>query len=146
MNIDAKIQKVKDLGEGSHANCWGTTLYLLGANPSLKWEQYIPTTFFLNKCSKIITESNYKKGDILVLKNNGSTVHTAIYVGRGKWFHKAGSLAPCNSYLPTIVNFFNFCSNEYEVRRLDDSKILNYKVFSDMKKYVRIDYDDFAKI
>lgn len=144
--IYQKINKVKNLGSGHHANCWGTTLFILGFNPSLKWELYVPTAFALKKCSNLVTSTDYQIGDILVLKNNGTTVHTAIYIGQNKWFHKAGSLPPCNNRLKTIVDFFSFCSNSYEIRRINNSKLLDYQILKDLTKYIDQDYDDVIKI
>jgi NlpC/P60 family len=73
-------------------NCWGATLFTIGAIDKLEWLECDEITEFIENETISISESALQRGDILVLIDRWDEImHTAIYLGRGKYFHKSGS-------------------------------------------------------
>ncbi len=80
-------------------NCWGTTLYCLGAlNGKLRNLQADETWAWLTLYTKRISKWNGVRkrsfGDILIITNKSAwyhhLVHTALYLGDGLYFHQQG--------------------------------------------------------
>lgn len=125
LNI-SNVRHMKQCGPDFGFNCWGATLHAIGEAKSPFWADIKKMTSFLEK-KTVINEGNLKKGDILVIWNQseveeeGELVHTATYVGGGRWFHKMGAN---NSYYDTKKNVINpykrYCHNgvKTEIRRL----------------------------
>jgi len=73
-------------------NCWGTTLYCLNVEKDLKWIDRKTMSEFLDCNTKQINLNKIIEGDIIVLLDNDVLVHTGIYIGNNKYFHKRGAL------------------------------------------------------
>ena len=85
----------------SHFNCWNATLFVLGKTGELYWSDVYEIEKFIY--SETYEVSNLRIGDILVLygylddydlseeENQDRILHTAVYTGKNKWFHKQGA-------------------------------------------------------
>jgi len=72
-------------------NCWGATLFALNKNTDLYWTSQKTMNEFLQKETEKVF-NKIKIGDILALYNKREgLLHTAVYIGRNKFFHKRGS-------------------------------------------------------
>lgn len=71
-------------------NCWGATAFILGIEYRLRWLQEFEMNEILKENTVIISDDKKQRGDILTIYNSWSLEHTAIYLGRGKYFHKKG--------------------------------------------------------
>lgn len=73
-------------------NCWGATAFVLNLVDRLQWLQDWQMEDILHDYTKVVNENEIKRGDILVMcYMSGTLKHTAVYLGRGKYFHKRGS-------------------------------------------------------
>ena len=79
-------------------NCWGATLYSLGYSKRLRWVNGDEMIEWLDENTFVVPMDYLQIGDILVLwrgeDRNDFTYpleHTAVYLGKGKYFHKRGS-------------------------------------------------------
>lgn len=76
---------------GYDFNCWGATAFVLNIIDRLKWLEDYEMEDILHNYTSEISEDEIKRGDILVIKYAGGGLeHTAVYLGRGKYFHKRG--------------------------------------------------------
>lgn len=69
-------------------NCYGAVLFALGAMDKLAWVGEWYMLDWLNKHTDKIYRPR-RKGDIISFHECGLT-HTAVYLGKGKYFHKRG--------------------------------------------------------
>lgn len=95
LNI-SNVNEAHELGKEGNAdfNCWGETLFSLGYSDTLCWVNGEYMTKWLNVNTIVIPLENMQRGDILVLwqtENKKILEHTAVYVGKGIFFHKRGS-------------------------------------------------------
>lgn len=79
------------------SNCWGTTLYTIGAMKELKFiDEPMIDTWLINNTKRIARSNGLKKrqfGDILVIrryKEFGCIDHTALYLGDNLYWHQCG--------------------------------------------------------
>lgn len=72
-------------------NCWGATLFVLGHAKRLNWKECQLMTSWLENNTKKIKQVS-EPGDILAIWSHWSErlEHTAVYIGRDRWFHKRG--------------------------------------------------------
>lgn len=71
-------------------NCWGATLYALNEISELCWVKVRRMADFLAHNTELYS-GKLKKADILVIWNGKELLHTAIYIGGGKFWHKMGA-------------------------------------------------------
>lgn len=72
-------------------NCWGATKFVLGFEKRLRWVMTEEMTEWLEQHTEVVHETGIQVGDILSLWHDGTLEHTAVYLGRGKYFHKIGA-------------------------------------------------------
>ena len=116
-------------------NCWGATLYALGEMADLVWICASDMMDFLNEKTREVTEQEVmQKGDILVLygydedamfemdyNEDGDEIvliHTAIYLGRGIFWHKMGANKSEFATQEEVVQGYEADFEYSEVRRL----------------------------
>ena len=73
-------------------NCWGATAFVLGIEDKLKWIEEEEMVGILEENTTIVETEARQRGDILTIYDGGGyrLSHTAVYLGRGKFFHKRG--------------------------------------------------------
>ena len=71
-------------------NCWGATLFVLGMTHRLDWIERYEMEELLDDNAHNIKADERTRGDILALWVDGCLIHTAVYMGRNKFFHKRG--------------------------------------------------------
>lgn len=99
--------KATKTGYNSEFNCWGATQYLLGHKDKISWINEKKMWSWLDKKTVIINNEKLKAGDILVIsRNDGALIHTAVYVGRNKWFHKKGKWEAVRESKEEIINHY----------------------------------------
>lgn len=104
--IQAMIKATKG-GYNSEFNCWGATQYLLGHKEKIGWIEEKKMWSWLDKKTQVVTKSKLAVGDILVIsRNDGTLIHTAVYVGRNKWFHKRGKWEALRESKKDILNHY----------------------------------------
>lgn len=96
-------------------NCWGSTLYILNQYSSLQWIETLEMTDWLDSNTTWIDQSDIKRGDILSITLCGYLEHTAVYLGRGRYFHKVGSLW---SEITTVDGITAIYDGRIEYRRV----------------------------
>lgn len=95
MIIKSNIQEMTDNnpdGYNPKFNCWGATQYALGERKKYAWiTERVMCQWICEKTVKV-EKNSLKIGDILVISCNeyNKLIHTAVYIGNGKWFHKQG--------------------------------------------------------
>ena len=115
-NLNLANEKGKD--GNSSFNCWGATLFILGAVIELFWATRKEITKFINEKTKLI-EEDIKSGDILVLfQKNGKIIHTAVYITEEKLFHKRGNKEAEFTDEEGVKKVYYEYDN-YEVRRVN---------------------------
>lgn len=85
-------------------NCWGTTLYILGETDYLDWVYSEDMIDFLESKTNNISNEDLQIGDILALYSEDYLIHTAVYLGKGLYFHKMGA---SNSEFTQLENILN---------------------------------------
>lgn len=99
---EANLNEAYEVGRNGNCkfNCWNATLFVLGKTNDLYWSDVDEIEKFLFGDTSVV--ANAEKGDILVLygyvnsfltgddNNEDRILHTAIYTGNNKWFHKRG--------------------------------------------------------
>lgn len=71
-------------------NCWGATAFVLGITDNLRWIENYKMMEILTEKTEIVRTEEIQRGDILVIYESKWLHHTAVYLGRGKYFHKRG--------------------------------------------------------
>jgi len=106
-------------------NCWGTTLFILSQTDKLEWVGSTYMKPFLKNKTMPKVNQGFEKGDILVLWGNAwhsngvehkELIHTAVYVGNGKFFHKKGMDESCYDTLEDVLH--SYLHDNYEIRQL----------------------------
>lgn len=97
--VERAIEHVEThLGMKPWGNCWGTTSYLKGWQSS---EKYIESDTMIKRLEKACKVARPKFGDVVAIWANakgarmyweqeGNLLHTAVYVGRGRYLHQEG--------------------------------------------------------
>ena len=98
-------------------NCWGATLYALGKINVLEWIDGEDMLDFSENNTIIQIKIRLRLGDILALYDEDGLIHTAIYVGAGKWWHKLGGLESIYSTKEEVLKWYPE-GTFYEIRRL----------------------------
>ena len=75
---------------GLQFNCWGATAFILGIENRLRWIETLEMDNILKEYTEIISEHERKRGDILTIYDRYELSHTAVYLGREKYFQKKG--------------------------------------------------------
>ena len=97
-----RIEKVKKIDYGHNLNCWGTTVFVLGAVDRIHWANGKVMREWLESTTRPLEpKEKRQRGDILVMFDEAfllccddpesGITHTAVYVGGGKYFHKCGA-------------------------------------------------------
>jgi len=76
-------------------NCWGATLYVLGAVDELYWADDNDIQDFIQHETEEIPREQVQVGDVFVLYRYGNIHHTAVFTEVGEFeelFHKVGGL------------------------------------------------------
>lgn len=94
MIIQSHIQQMKDAtwdGYNPKFNCWGATQYALGQRKRWGWVGAEVMWRWINTKTTPV-EGELQEGDVLVIScaTYNKLIHTAVYMGNGKWFHKRG--------------------------------------------------------
>lgn len=72
-------------------NCWGATAFVLGMTDNLVWIECGTMMNILTEKTTVVEYKERQRGDILVIYEGGKWLHhTAVYLGRKKFFHKRG--------------------------------------------------------
>lgn len=73
-------------------NCWGATAFVLGMTDRLYWIENYKMMEILTEKTIVVEYKDRQRGDILVVyEGSGEWLcHTAVYLGRKKFFHKRG--------------------------------------------------------
>ena len=66
-------------------------------------------------------------GDILVLSGRAELVHTAIYTGKGMWWHKPGAQAAEFATEERVVKMYNDYTTRVEYRRFTNTRMTRRK-------------------
>jgi len=88
-----QLKKQKDIIKNSNRfdfNCWCTTLILHKEIDNVNWTDCSTMDKWLKTNTNIIDVKNLKHGDIMVLRKDDELIHTALYLGKDVWAHKAG--------------------------------------------------------
>lgn len=99
-------------------NCWGATLYVLNEYKRLEWVEMGDMQDWLDENTTRIDQSDIKRGDILSITLHSfisCLEHTAIYLGRGRYFHKVGGLW---SEITTVDGITAIYDGRIEYRRV----------------------------
>lgn len=101
---------------GLQFNCWGATAFILGLEDRLRWIEIREIGNLLECCTTIISDREIKRGDILTIYGKYCLEHTAVYLGRGRYFHKMGGL---NSEITDLNGVYEIYGNtKVEYRRV----------------------------
>lgn len=110
-------RKGKDIRNGFRFNCWGATAYVLELDHKLTWLECYGMVDLLEDYTVIISEESIQRGDILAIytKNKYGTYleHTAVYLGRGRYFHKRGSNTSEITNLAGVIRIYGKQKIEY---------------------------------
>ena len=99
------IGRIEDMGFTSKINCWGSTVSLF---ETVKITDHLSAWFHVNemeewidkKTKKVKKTTRPKIGDIVVFRRpDGFLEHTAVYIGKGKYWHKPGIQSACETTL-----------------------------------------------
>jgi len=72
-------------------NCWGCTLFILDSVDYLDWASRSDIEDFItDETLPVYNHEKIQAGDILVLYDKDSVIHTAVYLSDKKLFHKVG--------------------------------------------------------
>ena len=97
-------------------NCWGSTAFVLGIRDRLYWLGMYEMEAILEEYTDVIEETDIQRGDILTIYDQGGLTHTAIYLGRGRYFQKKGGN---NSEITDIGGVFEIYGDyQVEYRRV----------------------------
>lgn len=94
-------------------NCWGATLFTLGARRKLEWVECREMENWLMENTRPIHRPR-KQGDILVVERY-DLEHTAVYIGDGKYFHKRG---PNTAEITDLAGVRRIYKGRYSWRRV----------------------------
>lgn len=101
-------------------NCWGATAYVLDMTDELYWWNHWQMDSLLEHETEDVANKRRRIGDILVLRRvrDGLLMHTAVYIGKGMYFHKMGSN---NSSIMT----YEQVTREYSYKNIAFRRVLN---------------------
>lgn len=116
-NVRKSHSIAKGCGGNDEFNCWGATLYALGATKQLFWADDDDINDFIETKTTEVS-GKLKKGDILALYDRIGISHTAVYIGGGKWFHKRGGLdSRYDSKNDVLDDYYLYCTH-YKIYRV----------------------------
>jgi len=76
------------------SNCWGTSLYLLGAKKKIEMIDQLHFKYFTENFCTGVSENNLAKGDLIVYEIQTEhgliPYHSSFYLGEGRFFEKEG--------------------------------------------------------
>ena len=89
-----RLQEIHNIEfDPDKANCWGSTLYVLGASKRPFWASERTINSFLRTNCKDLNSKKKPIGTIMVIRtSNGEILHTAVLAGTNKWWHKPGQM------------------------------------------------------
>ena len=96
-------------------NCWGATLYILGGHRRRVWFEVQEMQHWLDMNTEQI-HGPRKVGDIVCV-HTYELQHTAVYLGKGKYFHKMGSN---RAEVTDLAGIRNEYSGRYTWRRVKE--------------------------
>lgn len=87
-----RVQHVLSMGTRTDDfNCWGATQFIAQATPTLKWVDHNTMGRWLADNYSPVRKSHVREGDIVALFDEDMhLIHTAYYIGGGKYVHKLG--------------------------------------------------------
>lgn len=97
-------------------NCWGATLFVLNQADKLQWLDCDDMQEWLDKNTTRIYRPR-KAGDIVAVHDD-CLEHTAVYLGRGRYFHKKGA---GRAEVTTLDGIREIYSGEYTFYRLKEA-------------------------
>lgn len=74
---------------GRRFNCWGATLFVLNVLGRPVWAEQDVMEAWLEQNAKPVYRP--RPGDVVTIYNYGTLSHTAVCLGKGRYFHKKGS-------------------------------------------------------
>lgn len=130
MLSDIRIEHVLGMGNGSTSdyNCWGATMFLVGAKDNLAWVEQIEIGEWLVDNTQPVKRTDIRAGDILALfdrsdeKERMSLVHTAVCVGNGKFLHKLGQQRATLDTQRGVIKHYQRCSNGMAILRIKETE------------------------
>ena len=84
------LRKTPRLVKKLHFNCWGATLAYFGVIKDPYWVHPMDMNLWINTHTKPV--KRLQVNDIAVFRQGETLIHTAIYFGNRKWWHKEGEL------------------------------------------------------
>lgn len=87
-----------------HFNCWGATLAYFGVIKKPYWVHPMDMNLWLKTHTKPVTK--VQVNDIAVFRRGETLIHTAIYLGKSKWWHKEGELETYTKSLREIKSLY----------------------------------------
>lgn len=121
-NIKQAHDLAKDNWEETF-NCWGATLFALGQIEELEWTDCQYMTEFLDNETEEINKGEIKIGDILAMYDwydgDYRLIHTAVYIGNGKFWHKCGGSQSYYHSEVDVLNSYNY--DDYKILRLKNN-------------------------
>ena len=124
----SNIDFIQDSEYRVYCNCWGATLYAFGKIKHPDWIEVNHMNDFLDKKTKPIQRRSLKKGDIVAFYAYWAgrhcdliLTHTAIYMGKNKWWHKPGSY-PSEFTTMTGMKHIYYDTDKVKYFRLKNTK------------------------
>lgn len=117
MLSNTRIEHVLGMGNTftQDYNCWGATMFVLGAKDHLTWVDNPEISDWLMANCKPVKRPQI--GDVLGLfyRNESDKtaflVHTAVYIGDGRYLHKLGQQKAVVEPLSKVVRHYQATSN-----------------------------------
>lgn len=119
---DLRVNHVLSMaGNGTQDfNCWGASQYVTGVRNNLGWVEIEEMSNWLTDHTTKVNKP--QAGDILTLfaflPVGKLLLHTAVYIGDGKYLHKLGMLKAEVTNLRTVVRHYAQYQPKYEIRRI----------------------------
>lgn len=138
------VNKFNNNFDAPYANCWALTMLICGGLNKPKWVEAdeIEKWLALNTHG---FNNKVRSGDILVMRSpfaydrNNCIIHTAIYMGEGKYWHKPGSDVGQYATLKDVQKIYRNANIVYHVRLnyaqdVETAKKIDKQVSSLLKK------------
>lgn len=120
---DIRVNHVLNMaGEGTRDfNCWGASQYVLKVRDTLGWIETFEMSRWLSDNTEVVKTPEV--GDILALFGDHPAVgklliHTAVYLGDGKYLHKLGAARAEQVSLQGVLKAYKELCDAHELRRL----------------------------
>lgn len=123
MLSNTRIEHVLGMGNTSTQdyNCWGATMFVLGAKDHLTWvDNPEISDWLMANCEPV---KKPEVGDVLGLffkddaKKVARLMHTAVYIGNGRYLHKLGQQKAVIEPLSKVIRHYADVTNSKLILR-----------------------------